>query len=185
MAGKKIAATGNNAFFVFISGWLPRRLISLVKKGTAMILRELEKYLHDHIPLGRAMGVEVIEADHDSVKLSAPLAPNINHRETVFGGSASAVAILAAWTLLHVRLKQVGLGSRIVIQRNIMSYERPIAGKFVASAVITDPAAWKKFLAILRRKSRARISVSVTLHCNEEKVGEFEGDFVALGTQSA
>ena len=52
------------------------------------------------------MGVEVIEAAWNGVTLRAPLAPNINHRETVFGGSASAVAILAAWAILYVRLQQ-------------------------------------------------------------------------------
>jgi thioesterase domain-containing protein len=66
---------------------------------------ELAQYLHEHIPLSRAMGVEVVEATWDGVSLRAPLAPNINHRETVFGGSASAVAILAAWALLYVRLQ--------------------------------------------------------------------------------
>lgn len=61
---------------------------------------ELDHYLHEHIPLSQDMGVEVVVADWNSVTLRAPLAPNINHRETVFGGSASAVAIPAAWALI-------------------------------------------------------------------------------------
>ena len=48
------------------------------------------------MPLSQAMQVTVVEASFQQVVLTAPLAPNINHRETVFGGSASAVAILAA-----------------------------------------------------------------------------------------
>jgi thioesterase domain-containing protein len=60
-----------------------------------MELAELERYLHQHIPLSEAMQVSVVEVHPEHVVLSAPLAPNINHRETVFGGSASAVAILA------------------------------------------------------------------------------------------
>ena len=57
---------------------------------------ELQTYLHQHIPLFQAMQVTVVEASLQQVVLTAPVAPNINHRETVFGGSASAVAILAA-----------------------------------------------------------------------------------------
>lgn len=147
-----------------------------------MDLSALEKYLHEHIPLSRSMGVKVVEVDGNGVKLSAPLAPNINHRETVFGGSASAVAILAAWTLLHVRLKQEGISSRVVIQRNTINYEQPIVSTFVASSAIQDSTTWEKFLDALKRKNRARISVTVTLLCNGEKVGELEGDFVALGS---
>jgi len=42
---------------------------------------ELERYLHEHIPLSRAMQVSVVSVQPESVVLSAPLAPNINHRE--------------------------------------------------------------------------------------------------------
>lgn len=68
-----------------------------------MDTKSLEKYLHEHIPLSKAMQVSVIEAGQNKVILSAPLAPNINHVGTAFGGSESTVAILAAWSLPHVR----------------------------------------------------------------------------------
>ena len=65
----------------------------------------LQNYLHAHIPLSKAMQVEAIFASAEAIVLGAPLEPNINHRETVFGGSASALAILSAWSLLHTRLQ--------------------------------------------------------------------------------
>ncbi len=142
--------------------------------------QELEQFLHEHIPLSKAIGIEVQESNAEHVVLSAPLIPNINHQSTVFGGSASAVAILAAWALLYVRLRQAGVQSRLVIQKNTMLYERPIADKFIASSSVGDPSAWKKFQEIFKRKRRARISVKVTIQCNGEKVGEMNGDFVAL-----
>ena len=125
------------------------------------------------------MEVEVVEATDNGVTLAAPLAPNINHRETVFGGSASAVAILSAWTLMYLRLKSEQLNVRIVIQKNTMTYERPITGTFIASAAIADPMAWRRFADTLRRKGRGRFTVRSVLHRDAEKVGEFEGDFVA------
>lgn len=142
--------------------------------------QELEQFLHEHIPLSKAIGIEVQESNSECVILSAPLIPNLNHQSTVFGGSASAVAILSAWALLYVRLRQAGLQSRLVIQKNTMVYERPIADKFVASSSVGDPSAWKKFQEVFQRKRRARISVKVTIQCNGEKVGEMNGDFVAL-----
>ena len=48
---------------------------------------ELEKYLHEEIPLSKAMAVSVTHASADRVELSAPLGPNINHRDTVFSSS--------------------------------------------------------------------------------------------------
>ena len=139
----------------------------------------LQRYLHDRIPLSKAMDVQVVEATEDCVTLCAPLEPNINHRDTVFGGSASAVAILSAWTLMYLRLKSEGFNVRIVIQKNTMTYERPIAGRFTASATVSDPAAWKRFVDTLRRKSRGRFTVRSVLHRDAERAGEFVGDFVA------
>ncbi len=142
---------------------------------------ELETYLHAHIPLSRAMQVSVVQAAPQEVVLSAPLAPNINHRDTVFGGSASAVAILAAWSLLHTRLSAEGLASRLVIQRNTMSYEQPIVGTFTATAAAPDAEAWHQFLRVFRRKGKARITVVSVLHFAGEVAGRLEGEFVALG----
>lgn len=42
-----------------------------------MSLIELEKYLHDHIPLSKAMEVGVVQSQSEAVILSAPLPPNI------------------------------------------------------------------------------------------------------------
>src|SRR5687768_8333506 len=97
---------------------------------------ELETYLHVHIPLSRAMAVRVVSIADDKVILGAPLGPNINHRDTVFGGSASALAILSAWSLLHLRLTAADQPSRVVIQRNSMDYLAPIDGDFTATATI-------------------------------------------------
>lgn len=142
---------------------------------------ELENYLHDHIPLSQAMQVSVLSVNEEAVVLSAPLAPNINHRDTVFGGSASAVAILSAWALLHTRLSGAGMASRLVIQRNSMSYELPIDGLFTARSFIEQPQAWASFTRMLERKGRARISVSAVLEYGGHIAGRFSGEFVALG----
>jgi len=144
----------------------------------------LQQYLHDHIPISAAMQIEVAGVSDQGITLGAPLGPNINHRETVFGGSASAVAILAAWSLVHVRLRQAGITSRIVIQRNISDHELPIHGAFTARSYIGDPDSWDRFAKTLERRGRARIVVSAVLESDGEVVGRFEGVFVALDGRS-
>jgi thioesterase domain-containing protein len=147
-----------------------------------MTQAELETYLHEHIPLSRAMAVSVVEIGADAVVLGAPLGPNINHRETVFGGSASAVAILAAWSLLHLRLVGAGIESRVVIQRNSMEYSVPIAGSFTARSYFDPAADWDGFLRMLVRKGRARISLGAVLIYEGREAGRLQADFVALGS---
>ncbi len=145
-----------------------------------MDCRELEQFLHENIPLSKAIGIEVQESSSEHVILSAPLVPNLNHQSMVFGGSASAVAILAAWALVYIRLRQAGLNSRLVIQKNTMLYERPISDTFVASSSVADPTTWDRFQEMFTRKHRARIAMTVTLQCNGEQVAQMNGDFVAL-----
>ena len=150
-----------------------------------MTASEIQTYLHEHIPLSAAMQVQVEEANPGQVVLGAPLHPNINHRDTVFGGSASALAILSAWSLLHVKLSAGGHKTRLVIQRNSMTYEQPILGYFTAQALSPIEENWKAFTRMLERKGRARISVCSTLLYGSKEAGRFEGEFVALGTTGA
>lgn len=130
------------------------------------------------------MEVSVVSADADSVILRAPLAPNINHRETVFGGSASALAILAAWSLLHTRLRREGRDCRLVIQRNTMEYDKPIFGEFTARSSLDQAESWLRFTRMLERKGKGRVSVICELEHEGQTVGRLSGEFVALSTQN-
>jgi thioesterase domain-containing protein len=145
----------------------------------------LQKFLKDRIPLSTAMAVEVVSAEPDSVTLGAPLEPNINHRDTVFGGSAAAVAILSAWGLLFVRLRDEYPNATVVIQRHAMRHLRPITGAFTASSSLADPGAWDRFVTTYRRRKLARVSVKAFLHCGGEPVGELDAAFVALELNTA
>ena len=152
----------------------------MTEPGPAISASELEAYLHDRIPLTRAMAVEVRAAGADGVELYAPLAPNINHRDTVFGGSASAVAIVAAWSALHVRMRAAGLDVRLVIRRNTMSYERPITTGFTATAAPPTGDTWQKLVATVERGRPARVNVGAQHHCDGQLVGELDGEFAVL-----
>jgi thioesterase domain-containing protein len=142
---------------------------------------QLARYIHEHIPLSKAIGVSVLAIEDDAVTLQAPLEPNLNHQQTVFGGSASALAILASWALLHVRLQSEGIADRLVIQRNVMEYESPIPGQFTARSMLEHPEGWKRFTDMLARRGKARITVVAVLEHLGRVAGRFSGQFVAFG----
>jgi thioesterase domain-containing protein len=145
-----------------------------------MTPQALQEYFHVHIPLSKAMAVEVRTSTPQGVCLAAPLAPNSNHHGTVFGGSASAVAVLSAWGLLHVAMLDAGINASLVVQKSSMSYGLPITGKFTAKAAAPVPEKWQRFLSTLLKHKRARINMHSVLECNGQMVGEFDGDFVAI-----
>jgi thioesterase domain-containing protein len=141
---------------------------------------QVEQYLHANMPLSAAMGVQVKAATPEQVLLFAPLAPNINHHQTVFGGSGAVLATLAAWSLLYVRLRHEGVDGQLVIQRSTMEYDRPIRGDFEAVCRLSDRAAWSRFRSTLERRGRARITMNAYLLHAALEMGSFVGDFVAL-----
>ncbi|MCW6533792.1 thioesterase domain-containing protein [Sphingomonas sp. MMSM24] len=126
------------------------------------------------------MQVRVDAAGSDSVILSAPLGPNVNHKSTAFGGSISTLGILAAWSLVHLRLLDEGMVCEVVIQSNQMDYDRPITGLFTAASSLPDPAAWPSFIKTLTRRRLARIEACSELIFGETVVGRLRGRFVAF-----
>lgn len=141
---------------------------------------DIEKYLHRHIPITRTMKVKVRQADDMVVRLSAAHAPNINHRGTVFGGSACALAILSAWAMLYRKLMLQHFDGRIVIQQNRMCYDKPITGNFTADCKAPAKEEWTRFKATLKRWGKARINLKSTVQCGGETTGQFDGDYVAM-----
>jgi len=140
----------------------------------------LERYLQEHIPLSAAMATTVVKATPEEVLLGAALEPNLNHRNTAFGGSVGALAILAGWTLVHLRLRADGVDARTVVQRSDVSYLHPVADDFQARALPPDPEAWRRFRRALKRFGRGRVAVRVEVLCGGELVAELDGDYVSL-----
>jgi thioesterase domain-containing protein len=141
----------------------------------------LEAYLREQIPLAAAMDMRVLHADESRVVLRAPLGPNINHRQTFFGGSAASLATLAAWALAHERVRAAaGLDAHIVIQRSSMEYLEPAVAEVDAECRAPPDEEWLRLLRAVRRRGKGRISLGVTLRAQGSVVGSFEGDFVAL-----
>ena len=142
---------------------------------------ELERYLHGQIPLAKAMGVRVLRADGAGVLLSAPLEPNLNHRQTFFGGSAAALATLAAWGLAHERLlEQAGLDVHLVIQRSSMEYLEPAAAEVEAECTAPPDKEWERLVRTIARWGKGRIELEVELRAEGSVIGSFEGSFVAF-----
>ena len=140
----------------------------------------LQHYLHAHIPISRHLGATAAEATPDRVRLVAPLDANVNHRGTAFGGSISALAILAGWSLLHLRLQAVGGSWRIVIQRNTVDYLAPAESDFEAECAAPDPASWERFLTMVDGRGRGRVDLAARVRSNGVVAAIFAGRYVAM-----
>lgn len=140
----------------------------------------VEAYLHEHIPLSAEMRVTVVSVGDDGVVLEAPLEPNLNHRSTAFGGSVSALAILAGWTNVHARLRREGRSGHVVIQESRVRYDAPIHGTFRAISPAIEDVPWDRLLRVLDRRGKGRVHVTAAIEDDEGVAATFRGAFVAL-----
>ena len=144
-----------------------------------MTAEALVRYLHENIPLSRAMDVSVVSASAEAVVLSAPLEPNLNVHGTMFGGSAATLALLAAWSVLHLRLEAEGVSNRLVIHRTETEYLLPVEGYAQASARL-DNVDWDAFRHTYARRGRARLTVTAELLYDGKIAARLIGEFVAI-----
>ena len=153
----------------------------------------LEAYFRKEIPLSRGLGARVSRLDGNGLELSAPLAPNLNHKRTAFGGSLYALGTLAAWGAARLLLERAGLKAHVVIQAGSMTYFRPVQGDFLARCDFPPPAAWVRFSQALERKGKGRLSLRCELcpalppasAAASGPAAVFEGVFVAMAKSAA
>ncbi len=145
-----------------------------------MNISELTSYIHKHIPLTAQLSAVVESYDGRSVVVSAPIEPNVNHRNTAFGGSIAALGILSGWALLFLKLKDLGIRSRVVIRKSSTDFVDPIDSGFRAICCMPDSDEWEKFISTLQRHGKARITVQSKIEGADGKGGLHEGVYVAV-----
>ena len=141
------------------------------------MLRAAEKFLHEKIPITRAMGVRVVANDENGFVIEAPVALNSNHLRTAFGGSINAVATLAAYGFLWLEVNDASV--HVLVAESSIRFIRPV--RDTIRAICPRPAAEElaAFRSQFAEKRKARIALRVKVIEAGESAAEFEGVFVA------
>ena len=140
-------------------------------------LRQAEEYLHQQIPITRAMGIRVVGHSEHGFAVEAPVAQNSNHLRTAFGGSINAVATLAAYGFLWLEMHDPAV--HVVVAESSIRFLRPVHEMIRAICLRPEPGEWAAFRARFAEKSKARITLRVNVIEADQMAAEFEGIFVA------
>src|SRR3954469_24251288 len=120
------------------------------------MLRDAEKFLHEQIPITRAMGLRVMANADDAFTVEAPVALNSNHLRTAFGGSINAVATLAGYGFLWMELNEAA--AHVVVAESSIRFLRPVRERIRATCVRPDASALAAFRTQFAEKRKARIT---------------------------
>jgi thioesterase domain-containing protein len=140
-------------------------------------LLKAEKFLHEQIPITRAMGLRVVAHDDAGFTIEAPVALNSNHLRTAFGGSINAVATLAAYGFLWMELNDAA--AHVVVAESSIRFLRPVREMIRATCLRPDANVLTEFRHHFCEKRKAGITLRVNVREGDKTAAEFEGRFVA------
>src|SRR5882672_1403787 len=143
-----------------------------------MSARGLEVFLHEKIPLTKAMGLHVAESNAKRLVLEAPLDRNVNHLGTAFGGSLHTLPTLACYAGLWTLMREAGIDGHVVVKRSQAFYRSPVTGTLRAVCVRPSATLVKEFIRDLQRHKKARMDLTAIVEGTKGKPAvEFSGSF--------
>lgn len=122
-----------------------------------------ELFLHEMIPLAKAMGVGVEVSDDRALVLTAPKEQNKNSLNTAFGGSLVSIATLAGYGVVWELMKKDNAAPKgewhIVVKESRAAYRRPVLGDLRAICERPAQAAIAEFKDALARYGKAKLQL--------------------------
>lgn len=135
-------------------------------------LKRVEEFLHNRIPVSKAISCEVIEASDKTLKLSAPKIGNTVMDEDFSDLSGLTLCKLASWAFLQVSLQRLNYKPFTSLSHAGLTKSREIdsnSSTIFATCSLPSDKEWQQFLRMLSRKARAKVSLVTTL---SDELGE-------------
>ncbi|WP_201359788.1 YiiD C-terminal domain-containing protein [Dictyobacter formicarum] len=141
-------------------------------------LRELQTLLNTEIPITRHFNLTVGAYDERILRLDAPLAENVNHAGTAFGGSLSALLTLAGWSMTWFMLQEYNLTGEIIIQDSNCRYLAPVKKDFSAYCYRPSNEQLGRFEKMLRTHKKGRLELKAEILEGDTLAVSFVGRYV-------
>jgi thioesterase domain-containing protein len=109
------------------------------------------------------MAYEIVELGNTSVRVRAPLEPNINIHGTGFAGSLYSLAVLTAWALCYAQIERLAVGAELVVAGAKVSYKKPVAAEIECHCELSDKVL-AEYREGLQQGKRARINLQVDVN---------------------
>ncbi len=128
------------------------------------ISEKLKHFFIEHLPITQFMGLEVESYDGETLILTAPLEPNINDKQTAFGGSLYNTAVMACWGMIYLKTQEKNISCNQVVTEGTMKYLAPVEGRIRAICHAPSEEELASFFEHFERKGRARIGLEAAVY---------------------
>lgn len=144
--------------------------------NTEHLCSELQTLWHEHFPLSKAMGLEVVSFEDHVLTTRAPLSLNTNIHNTAFAGSLYAVEAMTAWGVLYLEIVSAELDASIIHAHGDINFAKTIEEDIVAQS---DFSELTHCIDELRDNGKTRMSISTQVFASGDLASEFKGDYLA------
>ncbi len=141
---------------------------------------QLSQFFKTHLPITQFMEMDVESYDGQTLILHAPLPPNINDKQTAFGGSLYNASVMACWGMLYLKTLEAGIKCNQVVTKGTIEYKAPVQGDIRAICQAPAPDELEKMLHAFKLKGRARLTLNSSIECSGKRAVEFEGCYAIL-----
>ena len=115
------------------------------------------------MPPVAATGIRASEFAGDVLRLSAPLASNVNDKGCAFGGSLASLMTLAGWGWLMLSLREAGQVAEVYVADSQIRYLAPLYDDLLGEARLAPEQDWPAILRCLRERQRARAAMQAQI----------------------
>ncbi|PJK05258.1 thioesterase [Lysobacteraceae bacterium NML71-0210] len=129
-------------------------------------MRDIHAWLQSKMaamPPVAMMQMRIADIGNDDLSLSAPLAANLNDKDSAFGGSLVALMTLAGWALASTQLLRAGFEADVYVADSEVKYLHPVKADLLAHATAQSPQALQAFIDTFAARGKARIQLQVSI----------------------
>lgn len=140
----------------------------------------LVEYLKQHVPLTCHIDIQAGQQADDWFELSAPLTPNLNDKQTAFGGTLAALCTLCGWCAVSSLCRDRQLEVDIAVLESRIRYRLPVTSDpITARASLPDKQTQALFLEKLIADGAARLEIDAQISMAAKTAVSFSGIYHA------
>lgn len=145
------------------------------------MIQLLNQFLHQSIPITKDMGLIIDKISESKLKLKAPLENNINDKGSVFGGSSSALMIIAAWSLIKIKCDEHDINADIVIHKNETVWHKALYSDLIIEAEFKQEYDFEEVKKSIDNNRHQRIDCRIVLKDSDEnKFSTMQAKYVII-----
>lgn len=159
---------------------MSKSLSSATPTHLQVLTQTLVSTWHQTIPMSQAMALDISFYNNQQLVTGCEQSFNKNLHNTMFAGSIYTHATLTGWGWVYLQLEQQQLSGDIVLADGHIRYHAPVKQQAYAQVLDVDV---NGALTPLTQGKKAKLSITVTVHCGDAKCATFTGLYVILPEQ--